>query len=141
MKTGRKFKRTPDELKAIFHYLENQYSELGLSGKCKSEIDLSVEEIFMNMVRHNSGSRHDIEISLVRPGPGRVVIHLRDHENVPFDLTKLEELDVDAHAEKLQPGGLGIHLVRRMMDEVKFEHRNGISRITLVKHITEEKEC
>ncbi len=95
----------------------------------------------MNMVRHNTGSSHDIEISLVKPGPGTVAIYLKDHEKIPFDLTKRKELDVDAYARKKQPGGLGIHLVRRMMDEVKFEHHNGISLITLVKHITEEAEC
>jgi serine/threonine-protein kinase RsbW len=98
------------------------------------EMQLSVEELFMNMVRHNSDAEGDIKMNVERKGD-KINISLIDSEEVPFDLTKIKEVDFDQYFEEKKFGGLGIHLVKELMDEIKFNHCNGISTITMTKQI------
>lgn len=130
-----KFSRKTEELKHIFRFLRETESLIGCSERQRMEIDLSVEEVFMNMVRHNSSMENEIEISVEKKDAHKIVICLIDREEKPFDITKRVEVDLDEYIENKKSGGLGIHLIRQMMDEISFEHRDGISKITMVKFI------
>lgn len=134
MKSKRSFERNIDELQSIFIFLKMNWEEFQIQGNDQLDLELSVEEIFMNMIRHNSESGHNIEVS-VEKGEQEITLSLSDHEKVPFDITQKEEVDFDDYFKKKQSGGLGIHLVKQLMDDVKFEHHQGISTITITKHI------
>ena len=129
------FERKTDELKAVFNFLKKNGEILGLQGKQQFEIELSVEEVFMNMLRHNSQSNENIEITIEKRDENKIIICLIDHEDIPFDITSIEEVDLEKYIEDKKTGGLGIHLIKQLMDEIKFEHRNGVSSIQLVKQI------
>ena len=129
------FDRRTDELESVFNFLKKNGEKFGIHGKQQFEIELSVEEVFMNMVRHNSQSDESIEITVEKKDENKIIICLIDHEDIPFDLTSIEEVDLEKYIEEKKTGGLGIHLIKQLMDEIKFEHRNGVSSIRLVKHI------
>ena len=132
MKSAKNFSRSIDELKNIFNFLEIIGERFQLSDRHLHDIELSVEEVFTNMVRHNSSSDEEILIS-IESYDGQIVTCLTDREKEPFDLTKTGEIDFDDYIEKKKSGGLGIFLVKQLMDEVRFEHLNGESKITLIK--------
>lgn len=134
MKSAKTFGRSINELENIFNFLEGSGEKFHLSKRNIHDIELSVEEIFTNMVRHNPESERDIEIS-IESDNGQIFTCLTDHEDQPFDLTQTAEIDFDDYIEKKKSGGLGIFLVKQLMDEVKFEHLNGISKITIIKNI------
>lgn len=134
MKSAKTFSRSINELENIFNFLEGSGEKFRLSKRNLHDIELSVEEIFTNMVRHNQGSTREIEIS-IESDNGQILTCLTDHEDQPFDLTQTAEIDFDDYIEKKKSGGLGIFLVKQLMDEVKFEHLNGISKITIIKNI------
>ena len=134
MKSAKTFSRSINELENIFNFLEGSGEKFRVSKRNLHDIELSVEEIFTNMVRHNSSSTESIEIS-IETDNGQILTCLKDHEDQPFDLTQTKEIDFDTYIEKRQTGGLGIFLVKQLMDEVKFEHLNGISKITIIKNI------
>jgi len=121
-------------LEKIFNFLEGSGEKFRLSDRVIHDIELSVEEIFTNMVRHNTSSEHPIEIS-IENNNGQILTCLTDHEVKPFNLTQTEDIDFDDYIKKQKSGGLGIFLVKQLMDEVKFEHLNGISKITIIKNI------
>lgn len=123
-----------DELKNIFSFLEVSGDKFHLSERYLHDIELSVEEIFTNMVRHNPTSDESIEIS-IESDDGRILTCLTDHEVEPFDLTQTAEIDFDDYISKKRSGGLGIFLVKQLMDDVRFEHLNGRSKITIIKNV------
>lgn len=134
MKSKRRFERNINELQSIFNFLKMNFNELNVQGNDQLDMELSVEEIFANMVRHNSKSTHDIEIT-VESTDREMIVSLSDYEDVPFDITKMEEVNFDDYLKNQRSGGLGIHLVNKVMDNVKFEHQHGVSTITIIKNI------
>lgn len=86
------------------------------------------------MVKHNVKSRCDVQIDLQRE-ENLLKICLTDFDVEPFDITKIKEVDVDQHLEERKVGGLGIHLVKQMMDDIHYEYKDRMSRITLIKHL------
>lgn len=129
------FERKTDELESVFTFLKQYVEEFGIEGKNQFEIELSVEEVFVNMVRHNNESSKNIEISIEKKDENKILISLIDHEDHPFDITSIDDVDLEDYIEKKRSGGLGIHLIKQLMDEITFEHREGISIIRLIKHI------
>ncbi len=134
MERKKVFQRNIHELTDIFDFLKENAEKLSINQKALRDIELSVEEIFTNMVRHNSNSDQKIEISIENSGE-QIRTCLTDHETDPFDITQTKEVDFGDYIREKRSGGLGIHLVKELMDDVKFEHLNGISKITIIKQI------
>lgn len=134
MKSSKAFTRSINELKNIFKFLKISGEEFHVSDRSLHDIELSVEEIFTNMVRHNPKTDQLIEIS-IESDKDQILTCLTDFEDEPFDLTKNGEIDFDDYIAKKKSGGLGIFLVKQLMDEVKFEHLNGKSKITIIKKV------
>jgi sigma-B regulation protein RsbU (phosphoserine phosphatase) len=95
-------------------------------------VDLAVEEIFTNFVRHNAGGKGVIEIRMERQDSG-VSITLTDPDCPPFDIGP--DPDINAPLEERNPGGLGLYLTRKMMDRVDYTHDNGVGTVTLFKRV------
>jgi len=135
MKSKRRFNRRIDELENIFNFLKMNWQEFKVQDRDQHDMELSVEEIFMNMIKHNSAkSAGDIELTIEKKDR-KITLRLSDFEDVPFDITKANEVDFEDYIKNKRSGGLGIHLVRNLMDDVKFEHKNGLSTITISKNI------
>lgn len=134
MKSAKTFSRSINELENIFNFIEGSGDKFKVSKQNLHDIELSVEEIFTNMVRHNSSSTEAIEISIETEN-GQILTCLTDHEDQPFDLTQTAEIDFDDYISNRKSGGLGIFLVKQLMDDVKFEHLNGVSKVTIIKNI------
>ena len=86
--------------------------------------DLTLEELFTNLVRHAPGS-DEIEIEIELEG-GLLTIRLIDRETKPFDGNSLGEVDTEAPLMEREPGGLGIHLVKKMADII--DHMRAFTR-------------
>jgi serine/threonine-protein kinase RsbW len=95
---------------------------------------LAVEELFVNMVRYNPGNPNAIRINLSMVG-GRIVITMTDSGVGRFDPTKVPDYDGSLPLAARRPGGLGIHLTKKLMDRVDYAYENGQSTITLTKRI------
>jgi len=91
-----------------------------------------VEELFTNMVKYGVGSSAPVRIEIGAIAGG-VEVRLIDDDVEPFDITRMPDVDIDAPIEEREPGGLGLHLIRRMADSVEYEYvkERRQSRITL----------
>lgn len=134
MKNKGIFKRDVEELQNIFRFLQSNWKHFKVEDQYQKELELSVEEVFMNMIRHNSNTDFDIKV-LVEKKNSRIILSLSDYEEVPFDITQTDEVNFEEYFEQKKAGGLGIHLVKKFMDEIQFTHHNGISTITMTKLI------
>ena len=124
------FPRDIQSLDRVFDFLDSCIVSHSLGDSIGFTLKFAVEEVFTNMVKYNAEAKEDISIT-VELNDGSLVTRLVDHEVVPFDPTKQEEVDVTLPLEQRRPGGLGIHLVKNMVDGIKYEHENGVSTITL----------
>tara|TARA_Y200000002_G_scaffold70010_3_gene54592 strand:+ start:4029 stop:4439 length:411 start_codon:yes stop_codon:yes gene_type:complete len=128
------FSRNANELPVIFHFLNAVMTENASNLKLLNELKLSVEEIFMNMVRHNKTTNKDIAIR-IESYKNSVSITLTDHEDNPFDILDTDEIDFDEYFKQKKFGGLGIHLIKKLMDDLIFDHDAGKTTIKITKHI------
>jgi anti-sigma regulatory factor (Ser/Thr protein kinase) len=93
-------------------------------------LHLAVEELFTNMVKYNSGRSGEIDIE-VRTDEDRVGVVLIDRDTDPFDPSDVGPVDVDRPIEHRRRGGLGLHLVRSMVDTLDYQYRDREMRVSV----------
>ena len=133
----RTFKRDLDELGDVFSFLDSFAADADVGRPVVLPVRLAIEELFTNMVRHNSRSSSDITISLDR-ADDKVVVVITDLDVAePFDPTTHRDADTTAQLEDRKAGGLGVHLVKRMVDEMHYYYSavDRRSQITLIKFL------
>jgi serine/threonine-protein kinase RsbW len=130
----RSFPRTIDALASIFEFVREVFAAEGIDPVNAFEVDLVIEELFTNMVKYSSDGSNDISIRIDRKND-RLIICLTDSDVDAFDPTRAREVDTGRPLKDRKPGGLGIHLVRRMTESFDYEYRDRTSIITLVKKL------
>lgn len=111
----------------------------GLSAEAELQLNLVLEELFVNAIRHGGceGREGVARIRLAR-GEDAVEVDFRDRGE-PFDLTAAPEADLRAPLASRQRGGLGIHLVRQIMREVVYR-REGDWNVLIMRHAAAEPQ-
>ena len=130
----KKFKRALSSLDEIYKFINKFSSKTDLDESIVFTINLVVEELFTNMVKYASETTNEILLEL-KKDEDDLVIHLTDFDVEPFDITKTAEVDTKQLLEERRVGGLGIHLVKEMMDKIEYEYKDRQSKIILIKHL------
>ena len=134
MKTCRDFTvvAAMESLSGIATLLEEHLRESGVGEKDIFEIGLAVDEACANIILYGYGEEEgSITISsCVRSH--RVEVTISDR-GTPFDPLSVPPPDLAADVDHRKIGGLGIHLIRSMTDQVSYHHRDGTNHLTLVK--------
>lgn len=129
-----KFSSNPCYLSVVREAITRSSQARGFEDCTCGKIMLAVDEAVSNVIRHGYDGRHDQPI-WVRIGPAddsgdglKVVIEDRARQ---VDPETIRGRDLD----QIRPGGLGVHLIREMMDSVSYEFRDGGGmRLTLIKY-------
>ena len=102
--------------------------------KTQMQIDLAVEEIFINIASYAYGEEGGDAVIRIgeKTGPAAVEIVFEDGGK-PFDPTAQAEPDRTSAAADRPIGGLGIFLTKKIMDEVSYEYRDGHNVLRLAK--------
>jgi serine/threonine-protein kinase RsbW len=127
------FKKDIASLKDIFEFASTFVAANSLDDAMAFSIKFALEEVFTNMVKYNP-LKHDVTISLTKEDRF-VRMEFVDVEERPFDITAEGEVDTSLPMDRRKPGGLGIFLVKKMMDAVEYSHDGTRSRITLTKYL------
>jgi anti-sigma regulatory factor (Ser/Thr protein kinase) len=118
----------------IFDFIGAFVNTNGIDQASIYTINLAVEELFTNMVKYNPESAYDISIGIDKTA-NNLVVTLIDTDVEPFDMTQTADVDVTKSLEERKAGGLGIHLIKKMVSRIEYEYSNRQSRITLIKHL------
>ena len=129
-----RFHRSFDALDQVFGFTRGFYDREGVPDEERLVFDFCVEEIFTNLVKYSRGNLQDIELALDRTGD-RVQACLTDFDVEPYDITRAPEVDISLPVASREPGGLGLQLVRRLVDELTYDYTNRQSRITVTKNL------
>jgi len=126
------FARSIDSLDAIFAFIEQFFAGEAIDPALRPVINLTVEELFVNMVNYNEGGNTEIRLRMER-SDGELVATLTDFDVERFDPTERPDVDITKPIEERMPGGLGIHLVRKMVDSLDYDYTDRQSTITIRK--------
>ena len=134
MTIERSFRRSFDSLEGIFAFSAEFFAAHGVDPGLLPTVDLILEELFTNMVKYSPGGEAFVRIAMA-PAPGGVEVTLTDDDVERFDVTQAPDADINLPIEKRRPGGLGLHLIRRLVDSMQYEYSNDTrqSRITFRK--------
>jgi anti-sigma regulatory factor (Ser/Thr protein kinase) len=131
---------TDDGIRAALDALEALTASHGLSKAVTWPVGVSLDEVLANVVRHGLEGRGgeatvDLEMRLdlgVEPAECEVVVV---DDGPEFDPLSVPEPDRALGIEERPIGGLGMALVRRLMDEVQYERRDGKNRLRLRRRL------
>jgi len=112
---------------------------LNVPAELNMPINLALEEIVTNVMMYAYPNKKDgkvfVEYNEKDDRSGKQLIFTVSDSGIPFDPTKQEEADITLSAEERAIGGLGIHLVRQLMDDIRYERVDGKNILTLIKHV------
>jgi len=128
------FRRDLGELERAFRLADKFARERRLGETAVYLLNLAVEEIFTNIVKHGARGGGDIAIALDVAG-GELVVEIVEHGAQPFDPTQAPEADVRAPLDERQPGGLGLYMLRKLMDDMTYEYTDGEAHIRMTKRL------
>jgi anti-sigma regulatory factor (Ser/Thr protein kinase) len=121
---------TEELLKAI-KFTEEILTEAGFGKKKILEIQLAIEEAYMNIITHGyKEKKGSIHISSFAQDDHMVMI-LED-VGVRFDPTQIDEPALNEDLEERSVGGLGIHLIKSFVEELRYEFVDGKNALTLI---------
>ena len=125
---------TLDNLEVVQNFVSEELESQGCSMKVMMQIEIAVEEIYVNIVHY--AYNPEIGKATIRcevtEDPMQVIIQFMD-SGVPFDPLAKEDADITLSAEEREIGGLGIFMVKKSMDEVSYEYKEGKNVLTIRK--------
>lgn len=114
----------------------NMFSELhGIPIEIRRNMNVVFDEMLSNIISYaySDDNEHDIDI-IVELFENRLGVLITD-DGIPFNPLSVETLDTHIYLEDRRIGGLGIHLVRNIMDKISYQRRIDKNVITLVKYL------
>jgi serine/threonine-protein kinase RsbW len=126
----RSFPRDLEQLGALVDFTADFFDAEDIDPRLRNGVDLCIEELFVNMVTYNRETQSDILVEL-EPRRRGVRLSLTDFDVDRFDPRAGPPADVTSPAEERMPGGLGLYLVMKMANAIRYEYRDRTSKITL----------
>ena len=121
---------TPDaeSVKTVAEFLDTTLEAWDIPMKVVSKLQIVADEIYSNIVRYSQAK--NAKVTAVQNG---TVLSLRfEDDGKPYDPTTAAEPDITASAEEREIGGLGIFIVRNMMDSMDYRYKDGHNVLTLL---------
>ncbi len=127
--------RDIEALPDVMRLVETFFSATDANPSVRYPVELALEEIFTNLVKYNAVGKGRIKIDLDLRNDD-VIVTVTDFDAPRFDpVADAPQATVDGPLQTRSVGGLGIHLVKKMMDRIEYSHQNRTGTITLHKRM------
>ena len=125
-----------ERLSAVREFVSNAAKEFGFSDEDIGKIALAVDEACTNVIKHAYRYDPTQEISVTVSGNGRAFeVAIRDR-GTGFDPRSVPRPDMKEYLSHFRRGGLGVHLMRSLMDNVEYAMEPGKqNEVRLIKHL------
>ena len=126
------------QIPQLASFVDAVAEEAGIDFSLSVSLNLALEEAVVNVMQYAypAGTYGTVTIeALFNKEQLKFII---SDAGVPFDPTAKEDVDVNLEVGEREIGGLGIHLIRQIMDEISYEYKDGKNFLTLHKKINQE---
>ena len=127
---------TVENIKKVTEFVDEQLEKLECPIKAQMQIDIAIDELFGNIAHyayHPEVGSAAVRVEVTEK-PLAVVITFIDN-GTPYDPLAAREPDTTLSAEEREIGGLGIYMVRKSMDDISYEYREGKNILKIKKSI------
>jgi len=130
-----KIKNDISELEKVNQVFEQFAENHQLLLKITNPVSLALDEILNNIISYgySDNENHEIKIE-IQLSETLLKIQIED-DGLQFDPFKVEEADTKSEIEEREVGGLGMHLVKNMLDDLSYEYKNKKNCLILEKNI------
>ena len=134
--TSKTFPAKTDALMDVLGFVEQTLEECGCSMKNQTAICVAIEEVFVNVANYAYGEGSgDVTLDIGFHEVSRDVTFRLTDQGVPFDPLQKPDPDITLSIEQRQIGGLGIFIVKKTMDTVRYAYEDGKNILTMIKKI------
>ena len=127
---------TVENIETVTDFVNEQLEALGCPMKAQMQIDIAIDELFGNIAHY--AYNPDVGDATVRvevtEEPLAVVITFID-KGVPYDPLAKADPNITLSAEEREIGGLGIFMVKKTMDDITYEYKDGQNILKIKKYL------
>ena len=127
---------TVENIEVVTDFVNQQLELLECPMKAQMQIDIAIDELFSNIAHYSYNpevGQATVRVEVVE-NPLAVTITFID-TGIPYDPLAKEDPDLTLSAEERQIGGLGIYMVKKSMDEITYEYKDGQNILSIKKCI------
>ena len=127
---------TVENILQVTSFVDEQLDSLGCPGKAKMQIAIAIDELFGNIAHyayHPGVGPATVRVEVMEQ-PLAVLITFIDN-GVQYDPLSKADPDTALSAEEREIGGLGIYMVKKSMDEISYEYKDGQNILRIKKKI------
>ena len=131
---------TVENIEKVTDFVNDELERLNCPMKAQMQIDVAIDELFGNIAHY----AYDPEVGPasvsveIEENPLSVIITFTDHGR-PFDPLAQNDPDITSSVEERDIGGLGIFIVKKSMDSIQYEYKEGQNILTIRKNISGNK--
>ena len=135
MKKEIKIKNEVGELERVNQFVEEIGEELGLDMERQMNLNLVMEEMVSNVIFYAYPEGKHEEIELVAESDGKELTFVLSDKGKEFDPTLKEDADPNVNPMERDIGGMGIYIVKNIMNQVTYQRLEGKNLLTMKKEI------
>ena len=127
---------TVENIEVVTDFVNQELEELACPMKALMQINIAIDELFSNIAHYSYNpeiGQATVRVEVME-NPLAVSITFIDN-GVPYDPLSKEDPDLTLSAEERQIGGLGIYMVKKSMDEITYEYKDGQNILSIKKCI------
>ena len=123
------------ELERVNQFVEEIGEELGLDMELQMNLNLVMEEMVTNVISYAYPEGTSAEIELIAESDGKELTFILSDQGVEFDPTLKGDTDMDINPAERELGGMGIFIVKNIMNKVTYQRLEGKNLLTMKKDI------
>ena len=123
------------EISKLAIFIDELSEELDFTPELNFNLNLVLEEAVSNVILYAYGKEEQKEISLVAQSCDNNLVFVLTDSGTEFDPTKVPDADITLSAEEREIGGLGIFLIRQIMDKVDYQRIGEKNVLTMRKQL------
>lgn len=135
MKKEIQIKNQVDELARVNQFIEEIGEELGLDMELQMNLNLVMEEMVSNIIFYAYPKEKEATIELLAECDGKELTFVLSDRGKEFDPTMKEDADPNINPMDREIGGMGIYIVKNIMNEVTYQRLEGKNLLTMKKEI------
>ena len=127
---------TVENIEVVTDFVNEQLEALDCPMKAQMQIDIAIDELFGNIAHYAYNpeiGQATVRVEVIED-PLAVTITFIDN-GVPYDPLAKEDPDTTLSIEDREIGGLGIYMVKKSMDDIAYEYKNGQNILTIKKNL------